>query len=177
MQPWSTIVVLGLCVIVFAWFMPKSRTDSGQKVVKDVESTLDRYLAEIELENEKVIHKLKQYQQEWSETDKRREQEIRDLRQQLSSLHSQVAEQSAYKETVSVPISTQERELAAAVEANPILESKEVPSEMNSIQSRFPELFKLDGEGKSVDYISSKLNMPKGEVQVILQLGNKEERR
>lgn len=176
MQPWSTIVLLGLCVIVFAWFVPKSRTDSGQKAVKDVESTLDRYLAEIELENEKVIHRLKLYQQEWSETDKRREQEILDLSQQLSSLQSHLAAQSAHKETVTAPASIQERELAAAVE-DPIIQNKETSSEKNSIQSRFPELFRLYLEGKSVDYISSKLNMPKGEVQVILQLGNKEESR
>ncbi|MCM3782932.1 hypothetical protein M3231_08085 [Neobacillus mesonae] len=177
MQPWSTIVILGLCVIVYAWFIPKSKAHSGQNVIEDVESTLDQYLAEIELENDKVIQKLKEYQQEWLLKDKQREQEIGELNQQVKSLELRLSVQA--EQIISYPADKQTAsEFIAATEEEKAGAQEEIPMKDNStIQLRFPELFQLYSEGKSVDFIAKKLNIPKGEVQVIVQLGEREESR
>ncbi|WP_127580664.1 hypothetical protein [Paenibacillus koleovorans] len=45
-----------------------------------------------------------------------------------------------------------------------------------NIRNRYAELFQLEKQGKSVDYIAKKLGMNKGEVMLILQLAKQEDR-
>lgn len=46
----------------------------------------------------------------------------------------------------------------------------------DSIKSRYRELFEYDQQGKSIDWISRKTGIPKGEVQLIMELARQEER-
>lgn len=168
MEPWSTLVVLGVCITLFAWFMPRSRPQAGEKVIKDVETTLEQYLAEIELENEKVIQSIQKWKQDSSHTNNQREKEMQDMKQQIQNLEQQVLavinanvlSKSNLDESVKKVEDTMDEEITIKEEL--------------TIHERFIEVFQLESEGKSTDYIAKKLGMPKGEVQLILQLGERE---
>jgi DNA-binding NarL/FixJ family response regulator len=61
-----------------------------------------------------------------------------------------------------------------AVEMEAVKLSNEA-KQLNKIQVRYSELFQLYGQGKSIEVISKKLGMNKGEVQLIIQLAKQEE--
>ncbi|MNJ40883.1 hypothetical protein D3C77_357880 [compost metagenome] len=47
----------------------------------------------------------------------------------------------------------------------------------DSFHERYPELFELYDQGKSIDMIAKAVGIQRGEVQLILQLAKKEESR
>ncbi|WP_339159632.1 hypothetical protein MKX50_11105 [Paenibacillus sp. FSL W8-0186] len=51
----------------------------------------------------------------------------------------------------------------------------EMPGAENSLRSRYPELFDLYEKGKSIDMIAKSIGIQRGEVQLILQLANRED--
>ncbi|AZK47767.1 hypothetical protein [Paenibacillus lentus] len=55
-----------------------------------------------------------------------------------------------------------------------LLEQEE-PEATNSLRSRYPELFDLYARGKSIDMIAKTVGIQRGEVQLILQLANRED--
>ncbi|WP_211745919.1 hypothetical protein [Paenibacillus sp. Marseille-Q4541] len=174
MQPWSTLVVLGVCVILFAWFMPKSKPESGQTLVKEVETALEQYLAEIELENEKVIESIQKWKQDSSHMNNLREKEIQDLKIQLQSLEDQVSSMHKAAENPDLDSRLDLNESLKEEETNHVVDESVTLNEQHSIHTRFAEIFRLESQGKSTDFIARKLAMPKGEVQLILQLGERE---
>jgi hypothetical protein len=61
-----------------------------------------------------------------------------------------------------------------AKEPGPSIE--EAPPLSLNMKSRYAELFSLHDQGKSVEFIAKKLDMNKGEVNLIIQLSKQEER-
>ena len=61
LKPWIYIVLLGIAAVLYA-FMPKRReeTVSSERVVKEVENTLEGYMAEIQNENEQLVELVSQ---------------------------------------------------------------------------------------------------------------------
>lgn len=174
MEPWSTLVVLGVCITLFAWFMPRSRPQAEGKIIKDVETTLEQYLAEIELENEKVIQSIQKWKQDFSHTNNQREKELQDMKQQIQNLEQQV---SAVMNANAYPGSNGDEAVQKAEHTAEHTAQEEIAKqEEPAIQTRYSEVFRLESEGKSTDYIAKKLRMPKGEVQLILRLGERERR-
>lgn len=173
MEPWSTLVVLGVGITLFAWFMPRSRPQTGGKVIKDVEATLEQYLAEIELENEKVIQSIQKWKQDFSHTNNLREKEIQDMKQQILNLEQQVSALMNTNAFSGTNVEAAVKKADDVVADNIVIEEIAIQEEA-TIHKRYSEVFQLDSEGKSTDYIAKKLDMPKGEVQLILQLGERE---
>lgn len=173
MEPWSTLVVLGVGITLFAWFMPRSRPQTGGKVIKDVEATLEQYLAEIELENEKVIQSIQKWKQDFSHTNNLREKEIQDMKQQILNLEQQVSALMNTNAFSGTNVKAALKKADDVVADNIVIEEIAIQEEA-TIHKRYSEVFQLDSEGKSTDYIAKKLDMPKGEVQLILQLGERE---
>ena len=173
MEPWSTLVVLGVGITLFAWFMPRSRPQTGGKVIKDVEATLEQYLAEIELENEKVIESIQKWKQDFSHTNNLREKEIQDMKQQILNLEQQVSSLMNANTFVGTNIEAAVKKTDHAVADDIVIEEITIQEEP-TIHKRYSEVFQLESEGKSTDFIAKKLDMPKGEVQLILQLGERE---
>jgi len=66
---------------------------------------------------------------------------------------------------------TAEKLQDAATDIKPIVQSEPV----NSIKTRYPKLFELDEQGKSIDSIAKLTGLQRGEVQLILQLAKQEE--
>ncbi|MBD7967247.1 DUF6115 domain-containing protein [Paenibacillus gallinarum] len=173
MEPWSTLVVLGVGITLFAWFMPRSRPQTGGKVIKDVETTLEQYLAEIELENEKVIQSIQKWKQDFSHTNNLKEKEIQDMKQQIINLEQQVSALMNANAFSNMNVEAAVKKTDYAVADDTVIEEIVIQEEP-TIHKRYSEVFHLESEGKSTDYIAKKLDMPKGEVQLILQLGERE---
>jgi hypothetical protein len=72
------------------------------------------------------------------------------------------------------------KQVAIEEKATPVLEeviAEEEPIKQHedSLHYRYPELFELYNQGKSIDMIAKAVGIQRGEVQLILQLANKEE--
>lgn len=173
MEPWSTLVVLGVGITLFAWFMPKTKPQTGGKMIKDVEATLEQYLAEIELENEKVIESIQKWKQDFSHTNNLREKEIQDMKQQILNLEQQVSSLMNVNAFSSTNIEAAVEKMDDTAADDTGVEEITIQEE-STIHKRYNEVFQLESEGKSMDYIAKKLDMPKGEVQLILRLGERE---
>lgn len=173
MEPWSTLVVLGVGIIVFAWFMPKSRPESGEKDKKEVEAVLEQYLAEIELENEKVIQSIQKWKQDYSHLNTQREKEIQEINEKVNSLEHQFFSLADHVTTLqALPLNNQEG--SDTDQKLNIADNKHTAVDELTIHTRYTEIFELESKGKSTDYIARKLEIPKGEVELILQLGERE---
>jgi len=90
----------------------------------------------------------------------------------LEGAHSQMG--SLDIQTVAALAAAQE----VAFEATePIAEPEPEPQAPESVRDRYPQLFELYSKGKSIDSIVKTLGIPRGEVQLILQLAKREESR
>lgn len=58
-----------------------------------------------------------------------------------------------------------------------IVEPEQGPQVPELVRDRYPQLFELYSSGKSIDSITKTLGIPRGEVQLILQLAKREESR
>ncbi|WP_227011487.1 hypothetical protein [Paenibacillus lutimineralis] len=61
--------------------------------------------------------------------------------------------------------------------AESIIEPEQGPQVPELVRDRYPQLFELYSSGKSIDSITKTLGIPRGEVQLILQLAKREESR
>ncbi|NWL86417.1 hypothetical protein DMN77_02240 [Paenibacillus sp. 79R4] len=84
----------------------------------------------------------------------------------LSELN-EAAVQTAAAQTVA--------EEAVLDSAEPIVEPQQEPQVPELVRDRYPQLFELYSSGKSIDSITKTLGIPRGEVQLILQLAKREE--
>lgn len=192
MSPWIIIVILGACAIAYAYIMPRKNKaqEPGHQLVQEMESTLEHYMTEIENDNDALIQRVAEMKGEATAADQRMQLQLQELQQRLDQL-----EQSKQNEPVASPVphsanvpeaseglqaqalvkSVQAEAAQQALEAD--LETSKVESlpHRESIKDRYAELFNLHAEGKSMDAISKQTGIQRGEVQLILQLAEREE--
>ena len=172
LQPWLIVVLLGIAALLYAFMLPKRTNEEGTTVVKEVEATLEQYMADIEKENDQLIDLLAQLKQESTAKQLSLQEQVTELRERLLKL-----EQQSHRVLEERAALNDRTEHSAAVEisqqATP--ESSEIPEEpSNSIMERYSELFELYHQGKSIDTIGKAVGMHRGEVQLILQLAKQE---
>ncbi|MFS0869691.1 DUF6115 domain-containing protein [Paenibacillus xylanilyticus] len=188
MSPWVIIVILGACAIAYAFIMPKKNKpqEPGHQLVQEMESTLEHYMAEIESDNDALIQRVAEMKGEAAAADQRMQMQLEELQKRLNEL-----EKSKAAETIQVPPASadnlnglQAQALVASVRADTAKQGSESESpqlvqepvnERESIKDRYSELFHLYDEGKSVDAIAKQIGIQRGEVQLILQLAEREE--
>ncbi|MGO4729849.1 hypothetical protein [Paenibacillus sp. 2KB_22] len=193
MSPWIIIVILGACAIAYAYIMPRKNKaqEPGHQLVQEMESTLEHYMTEIENDNDALIQRVAEMKGEATAADQRMQLQLQELQQRLDQL-----EQSKKNEPVAstvphsgnVPVqaseglqaqalvkSVQAEAAQQALEADLQTSKVETLPERESIKDRYPELFNLHAEGKSMDAISKQTGIQRGEVQLILQLAEREE--
>ncbi|WP_234489609.1 MULTISPECIES: hypothetical protein [Paenibacillus] len=193
MEPWLIVVILGAAALVYAMMLPKRKEEQSQQgsVVKQVEATLEQYMAEIENENVELVELVSQMKQDMAAKQLSQQEQLSEMRQRLVSLEQQVAQQDArllQMESLPAGQATVSRETAAAVEPGAFLEpaagadsegqngtESTLPEQQPSIRERYPELFELYDTGKSIDAIGKMTGMHRGEIQLILQLAKQEE--
>ncbi|UQZ32089.1 hypothetical protein C2I18_00105 [Paenibacillus sp. PK3_47] len=190
MQPWVYIVLVGAVAIVYALRLPaRAKGDSAEKQsLKETEAALELYMADIERENDKMLQLVSSIKQQSQNNRAVMQEEINSLREQLAELQKSntlldarltAEEKGLLQLTASfagIAQASRSAEGAEAVQAS----SSEAPPEpkpkpVSSIKLRYPRLFELYEEGKSVDSIAKMAGLQRGEVQLILQLAKQEE--
>ncbi len=190
MKPWMIVVILGAAAIVYALMLPKRQVDKSSsdkdKMVQEVEATLEQYMADIERENEELVELISQMKQESASKQLALQEQLSEMRQRLIQLEQQTfhhearlaAAEQGNHQAASVLL-TQAQETAAAQmslfqQEQPKAVIMEEEAKEPSIRERYPELFELYAQGKSVDGIAKVVGMQSGEVQLILQLAKQE---
>lgn len=178
------VVLIGLCILVFSSFFQKSgsakdKEGEGSGLMKEMEETMEGFLAELEDDNRKLIETIAAMKQEHNQTvsslasrldgvEKQLQEDRQDLKRLLidrvEKLEALPAQSAALKEA----------QMAQAAMEPPAPVPLPV-SDAPSIGSRYKELLQMHQEGKSVEYIAKKQGMNKGEVSLIIQLALQEE--
>jgi len=184
MQPYlQYIVLLGAVVIVGAFVMPRKKQDTAlpSQSMQNMETALEQFMENMEKDNDDLVLLVRNAQQESKLDADRKEQRIVELERKCEQLTEQlqksISESIAYVRPMETPlpaVSLNSNE--QLVKDAPIVEHIiEETVRMNKIQDRYKELFTLYEQGKSIEAISKKLGMNKGEVQLIIQLAKQEE--
>ncbi|SEK21967.1 hypothetical protein [Paenibacillus sp. OK003] len=191
MSPWIIIVILGACAIAYAFIMPKKNKvqEPGHHLVQEMESTLEHYMAEIENDNDALIQRVAEMKGEATAADQRMQSQLQELQRRLDQLEeSKTTQTDAPSNIIPVHSSSglQAQALVDSVRADSdsaqqVSGAEEQAAEQESkparesIKDRYAELFNLYAEGKSVDAIAKQTGIQRGEVQLILQLAEREE--
>lgn len=196
-DPWFYIVLIGVAAIIYSLLLPgrNSASVTRNSAVNELETTLEQYMAEIEKENEELIQLVTQMKQDFSTKQMVAQEQVAELRGRIVSIeHSTRQSESrlGILETKPVNIavtgglesSKQEKVWIENVTRQEISASEEivintVPNEevKESLHDRYSELFAMYNSGKSIDLIAKSIGIPRGEVQLILQLAKREESR
>ncbi|MGC5771481.1 hypothetical protein [Paenibacillus pabuli] len=189
MSPWIIIVILGACAIAYALIMPKKDKvqEPGHQLVQEMESTLEHYMAEIENDNDALIQRVAEMKGEAAAADQRMQSQLQELQERLAELENRKsleAEKYVNGALIHNASGLQAQGLVDSVRFESEAEVSEVdlqvveqesPPLRDSIKERYAELFNLYAEGKSVDAIAKQTGIQRGEVQLILQLAEREE--
>ncbi len=199
---WVYIVLLGAVAIVYGMLLPKKREAKPQEgalssTVEKVEDTLEHYMTEIEKENEEIIELVSKIKQDSSAKQLALQEQVSEMRQRLMELEQRAVSVAQaptttdeVKTVATVPpppaegtiLGRQGEELRQSaarmqqeLDALQAAEQKEQAAAKERIQDRYPELFRLHEDGKSVDTIARAVGLQRGEVLLILQLAKQEE--
>ncbi|MDF2924695.1 MAG: hypothetical protein K0R57_3609 [Paenibacillaceae bacterium] len=84
------VVLIGLCILVFSTILPKSKSagneGSSPRIVKEVEETMEGFLAEVEEDNRKLIDTIASMKQDHGES-------IRKLTDRIEGMEKQFQEE------------------------------------------------------------------------------------
>ncbi|GIO29973.1 MULTISPECIES: hypothetical protein [Paenibacillus] len=190
MEPWMIVVILGAAAIVYALMLPKrqvNKTADKEQMVREVEATLEQYMADIERENEELVELIGQMKQDMTSRQLAQQEQLAEMRQRLVQLeqqHTQAetrlseVEQGNRLAASASALGTQQETAAAAQESGQSAandtETGQEEAKQPSIRDRYPELFELHAQGKSMEAIAKFTGLQKGEVQLILQLAKRE---
>ncbi|CAI6032393.1 hypothetical protein PAECIP112173_00686 [Paenibacillus sp. JJ-100] len=195
MSPWIIIVILGACAIAYAFIMPRKDKvqQPSHQLVQEMESTLEHYMTEIEQENDALIQRVAELKGEATAADQRLQSQLQELQQRLDQLEQQKVRTT---ETVlSAPVDSVLGYTSDGLQAQRLLENiradanqqpesatsesqvkeENIEPQRESIKDRYKELFRLHDNGKSMDAIAKQTGIQLGEVQLILQLADREE--
>jgi regulator of replication initiation timing len=180
------IVLLGVAAIVYALMQPRIKQQGAAAPaaqVGDIEHTLEQYMAEMERDNEEIIGLIADMKQETVAKQLSLQEQVAELRQRLQTFERQnllleTKLEQLQKEPPANHVVFTEAEQEAAP-AGATAEATEAIGEhaakSPTVRERYPELFELYDQGKSIDIVSKSIGMAKGEVQLILQLAKREE--
>ncbi|MGO4542015.1 DUF6115 domain-containing protein [Paenibacillus sp. 2TAB19] len=190
---WQYIVLVGAVVIVLAFMLPRQKRQAEQpsQSIQNMETALEQFMENMEKDNQELVSLVAKSQQEAKMDAERKDMRIAELERKSSTLEQQLllaTQQAASivnQGTRLYPL-TKESVQQEVIQSAPIMsqsnleeevtQTEEEPIQMkNSIQARYAELFQLYEQGKSIEAISKKLGMNKGEVQLIMQLAKQED--
>jgi DNA-binding NarL/FixJ family response regulator len=162
------IVLLGLVCIVISFIAPRSITNNNANMVKEIEDTMEHFASEIEEENNQLIQSVAQIKSDHEQQMNRLFAKVDQLEKQNYDLSSEI------KSIVMNKLHEQNKQPSIAHREEVVPEIIKEPSPMQ-MKERYSELFLLHEQGKAIEYIAKKLNLNKGEVQLIIQLAKQEE--
>lgn len=191
-DPWFYIVMLGIAAILYALFLPGRKgigQEAGDKTNSHIEEALEQYMEDIASENQQIIDMIATIKQDTVAKQLSQQESISELRQRLGSVELALRQLEASallsnasggaevlsKNDIPDPASGNGVSEKKEEEVEPEISEKET-EEANepSLRSRYPELFELYDRGKSIDAIAKSIGLQRGEVQLILQLADRE---
>lgn len=189
MEPWVYIVLVGVVAIVYALRLPAraGREDSEEKKsLKETEAALELYMADIEHENSELLKLVGSIKTQSQSNKTALQDEIGLLREQVGELQKSLllmdarltAEEKGLLQlaaTFSWEGSSARGEKSQGGETSVPAEAPVKQKTVSSIKLRYPRLFELHEQGKSIDSIAKTAGLQRGEVQLILQLAMQEE--
>ncbi|MCM3132009.1 hypothetical protein M3629_04390 [Paenibacillus polysaccharolyticus] len=190
MSPWIIIVILGACAIAYAFIMPRKDKvqQPSHQLVQEMESTLEHYMTEIEQDNDALIQRVAELKGEATAADQRMQSQLQELQQRLDQLEQQkvktaephpaeimMGQRSEGLQALSLMDSVMAETNQPIASAEDLQGNSEEDPKHESIKDRYKELFWLHDKGKSMDAISRQTGIQLGEVQLILQLAEREE--
>jgi hypothetical protein len=139
-----------------------------------MEIALEQFMENMESDNKELVELVKQAQTDNAEQLAIRERRIIDLEHRCADLEARL--EKVLVQPAAAVIQVKDAAVMSATadsQQSPAVE--EQPEPRVSIRTRYPGLFELYDSGKSIDTVSRKLGMNKGEVQLIIQLAKQEE--
>ncbi|MCG7407466.1 hypothetical protein MH117_08530 [Paenibacillus sp. ACRRX] len=188
-EPWIYLALLGGVVAVVGLVRPTSQ-DSHANLKQNIEETLEHYVQEISEENEKLLQAVERLKKEADLRDEAMRRRMDMLEASVQHAGEQQRQQVSQIETLSSLVNrpqivqtVQNKDTAeqntfegmTAVEAASGVEV--VEDSPPTIRDRYVDLFALHMKGVKAEQIAARLNMPLGEVQLILQLSLQEDQR
>ncbi|TCM98870.1 hypothetical protein EV294_102155 [Paenibacillus sp. BK033] len=180
MSNWTYIVLLGAVVAVASLFLPRKQQEREAKDTRNMEIALEQFMENTELDHQelvKLVSALREEGKQHADANKQRMTELENksmlLEQQLAFLQQQ-RQNDLLQAAQTMPVSGMAK--AAPAADQPTIVDQEPEQPVSGIQLRYPDLFDFYRQGKSIEAIAKKLNMNKGEVQLILQLAKQEEK-
>ncbi|NHN28354.1 hypothetical protein [Paenibacillus agricola] len=183
-QPWVFIVLFGLIFIVYATIVPKRSAAKGQAnpTIREIEETMEHFTAELDEQNKALIQMLAETKRDYEMQAAKLSSRVETLEKQFTQTSQEMsklgyAHEELQKKTVHRAdlISTSEFNQPMVIVENEPEPIAELPMAMN-LKTRYAELFTLYEQGKSTDFMAKKLNMNKGEINLIFQLAKQEEK-
>ncbi|MEK8130203.1 hypothetical protein WMW72_20055 [Paenibacillus filicis] len=204
-QPWVYIVLFGLLLIVYAKLLPRTPVNSKESSgMKEVESAMDHFAVELEEQNKAIVQLFTDTKKDYDTHAAKLAVRVETLEKHNQQLQSElsrvgfVTEQIQKQQTATAPeavLGTQleanpsnyatavrasdssaaEAPVPSQTEADRAAVQVEVSEKPMNIRQRYAEVFQLYAQGKSIDVIAKKLDINKGEIALILQLGKQEE--
>lgn len=190
---WQYIVLLGAVIAVAALVLPRKKKEPEGPAgsLGKMELALEQFMENMEHDNKDLAELVAEALKQADERADRQASKISELERAVAELKQTVEHTGpAVAEYTAVPVQSVtyqavedrpesdaagERGPELQAEGQPDLEIQHKREERNvSIQARYAELFELYQQGKSVETIAKRLNMNKGEVQLILQLAKQE---
>ncbi|KWX75610.1 hypothetical protein [Paenibacillus jilunlii] len=186
MQPWVYIVLVGAVAIVYALRLPaRSKNETADRQsLKETEAALELYMADIERDNDNLLQLVSGIKQQSQNNRAALQEEIAGLREQVaelqkSSLLLDARLTAEEKSLLQLSAAFGKGSAAGTAEQSvkePLTEEPAPkPKPVSSIKQRYPRLFELHEQGKSIDSIAKTAGLQRGEVQLILQLAKQEE--
>ncbi|WP_058303958.1 hypothetical protein [Gorillibacterium timonense] len=186
LEPWVVVVIIGILCVLFSW--TRKEPEPSNPVTADIENAMDLVTASLEEENRKLLEAMSSMKQEyalradaWEAKTVILDSQIQELRSQVVRLTERESQHSFSHgiagQAVYMPEVFRQRESAHAVakEEYPTEENRRPEAKDSSIRGRYPDLFQLHAEGKSIEQIARKIGLSKGETTLILQLAKQEE--
>ncbi len=186
MQLWVYIVLVGAVAIVYALRLPaRSKNETADRQsLKETEAALELYMADIERDNDNLLQLVSGIKQQSQNNRAALQEEIAGLREQVAELQKSsllldarlTAEEKSLLQLSAAFGKGSAAETAEQSVKEPLTEEPvPKPKPVSSIKQRYPRLFELHEEGKSIDSIAKTAGLQRGEVQLILQLAKQEE--
>ncbi|ANY69647.1 hypothetical protein BBD42_26540 [Paenibacillus sp. BIHB 4019] len=181
MSNWQYIVLLGAVVVVFGLLLPRRKQPAAAQAVNNMEVSLEQFMENMEQDNRELTALIVQSQEEARAKAQRSEERLAELERKYSAMEQLFEQQKASAvpvqaaQVMPVKVDVPLTPVPAALQEEPEELEEPAPPVKQSIQERYADLFALHQQGKSIEAIAKKMNMNKGEVQLILQLAKQEE--
>lgn len=203
MEPWAVVVIIGILCVVFSWFVKEQGAPHSS--ASEIEDALDLVSANLEEENRRLLEAMSGMKKEYALRAEAWEDKASELEAQVRELSAQVQSLSAARTAQPAPAAFPEAAHPAQAASEPGLEAGQAhdlseafrrrhselkqpesprphepaadakPAAAGSIRERYPELFRLDAQGQSIEQIARRAGLSKGEAALILQLARQEE--